>query len=199
MDDGDDAKTARRLALLRFAIIGDLLAAPPERGELATALRDLARRPWSLPDGSPRRFAFSTIEDWFYKARHATDPVSALTPVPRSDRGIRKVLDDVLLADLRKQYALHPSWTKKLHAVNLAALVRQKYPGRKAPSYNTVRRVMKAQGWVRQRRPKTAGQQQAAARLASREVRSFEATHTAALWHFDFHDGSRRVLDADGK
>ncbi len=198
MDDGDDAKAARRLALLRFAIIGDLLAAPPGKGELASAIRDLARRTWSLPDGSSRRFGFSTIETWYYKARAATDPVSALMPVPRSDRGVRRALDDVLLAELRKQYALHPSWTKKLHAVNLAALVRQKYPGRKAPSYNTVRRAMKAQGWARQRRPKTAGQQEAAARLASREVRGFEASHAHALWHFDFHEGSRRVVDAHG-
>ncbi|MFN8624303.1 MAG: hypothetical protein U0869_26465, partial [Chloroflexota bacterium] len=27
---------------------------------------------------------------------------------------------------------------------------------------------------------------------------SFEATHNHALWHYDFHHGSLRVVDADG-
>ena len=36
-------------ARLRFAIIGPLLAAPPERGELYGALRALAARRWRHP------------------------------------------------------------------------------------------------------------------------------------------------------
>jgi len=31
-------------------------------------------------------------------------------------------------------------------------------------------------------------------RLEQREVRSFEMEHVGALWHLDFHHGSRRVL-----
>jgi len=199
MPDHHNADAVRRMALLRFAIIAELLAAPPPQGELAAAIRQLAGRTWSLPDGSPTRFAFATIEHWFYKAKDAADPIAALTAAPRADRGSRKAIDDELLAALRRQYALHPSWTAKLHAANLAAIVRRDHHGRTPPSYNTVRRTLRSRGWNRQRRPKTPGQVEAAKRRASREIRSFEATHAHALWHFDFHKASRRIVDAEGK
>ena len=69
------------------------------------------------------------------------------------------------------------------------------------PSYATVRRFMKAQGWRRKRRPKhqTPGAQQAAARLERCEVRSFEAEYADGLWHLDFHHGSRPILTPAGQ
>jgi transposase InsO family protein len=200
MDDVGRADAARRWGELRFAVIGPLLAAPPARREVRAALRALAAKVWQHPvDGTPVRFGLSTIERWYYAARDATDPVGALTSRARSDRGTRRALDDRLLAALKDQYIRYPNWTVKLHAINLAALVRSKpdvYG--KPPSYGTVRRVMRRQGWARQRRPKTEGQKRAVERLAQREVRGFEATHVHALWHLDFHDGSLRVVDADG-
>jgi len=201
MDEAHDAKLARQLGLLRFAIIGDLIASPPARGERAAALRTLADKTWALPDGTPIRFAFSTIETWYYMARDATDPVAVLTSKARSDRGSRKVIDELLLDELCRQYQLHPSWTAKLHTKNLAALIRQKYRDTHSPppSYSTVRRTLRAQGWARQRRPRTEGEAAAIREKSRRETRSFEATHAHALWHFDFHDGSRRVLDKEGR
>ena len=196
----DAADHPRQLALLRFAVLRDVLVDPPPRGELAQALRALAEHTHKLPDGTPIRFAFSTIEGWFYAVKDAADPVGALTSQARKDRGTRKVIDAQLLADLRDQYALHPAWTKKLHHKNLAALIREKYPDTyRVPSYATVRRVMNAQGFVRHRQARTKGQHQAAWRRANLEVRRFEKTHAHALWHFDFHEGSRRVLTTDGK
>ena len=38
----------------------------------------------------------------------------------------------------------------------------------------------------------------AEARLLSREVRSYEASHVNGLWHWDAHSGSRKVLTAHG-
>ena len=61
---------------------------------------------------------------------------------------------------------------------------------------------MKAQGLSRQRRaPRhpTPGQQAAAERLEKREVRSFEAAQTHALWHLDFHQCSRALLTERGE
>lgn len=199
MDPNDHAEAARQLALLRFAIIRELLVDPPGRGALASVLRDLADRTWKLPDGSPARFGYSTIEGWYYLARRASDPVAALTSKARSDRGAHKVVDEALLGELRDQYALHPSWTAKLHHKNLVAVVRAKYrDSHEAPSYATVRRVLKAKGWTRQRRARTEGQKKAAERRVKREIRRFEHSHAHALWHFDFHEGSRRVLMPDG-
>ena len=59
-----------RWAHLRFAVIGWLLAAPPEKGELRAAITELARRTWQHPTSAqPVRFGFSTIERWYYRAR----------------------------------------------------------------------------------------------------------------------------------
>lgn len=200
MTDTAHIAGARRLGLLRFAIISDLLMSPPPRGQLRAALQALAERTWTLPCGTPTTFGFSTIEGWYYDAREASDPVAALTSKARSDRGTRRVIDDTLLAELERQYVLHPSWTAKLHAKNLAATVREKYAQTHSPppSYATVRRAMNAQGWRRQRRPRTEGHAESIRQKSARETRSFEMTHAHALWHFDFHDGSRRVLGKDG-
>ena len=52
-----------RWARLRFSIIGALLAAPPAKGALRAALRQLAAREWRHPSsGAPVRFSVSTIE-----------------------------------------------------------------------------------------------------------------------------------------
>ena len=59
-------------ARLRFAVVGPLLSSPPARGELREAIAQLAERSWRQPvTGEDVRFAFSTIETWFYTARNA--------------------------------------------------------------------------------------------------------------------------------
>jgi hypothetical protein len=51
---------------LRFSVIGQLLAAPPPKGELRAELKKLAERTWQHPiTEKPVRFALSTIERWF--------------------------------------------------------------------------------------------------------------------------------------
>ena len=54
-----DPRDRDRWARLRFAIIGPLLAAPPESGELRAALQALAARTWQHPtSGLPVRFGY---------------------------------------------------------------------------------------------------------------------------------------------
>jgi len=73
---------------LRFSIIGPLLAAPPEPGQLYSALRELAAKTWRHPlSGCDVRFAAATIERWYYAARHAGDPVNRLRDRRRGDLG----------------------------------------------------------------------------------------------------------------
>jgi hypothetical protein len=89
----------------------------------------------------------------------------------------------------------------QLHYDNLAAVVKTRPELGALPSYQTVRRGMQARGWVRRWEPAapTAGQQRAAARRATREVRSFEARHVHALWHLDYHEARVKVLDEAGR
>src|SRR5215468_4944057 len=78
-----------RWAHLRFSVIGQLLAAPPEKGELAGAIAALAERTWRHPTtGEPTRFGFSTIERWYYRAlKEKSDPVAVLRRKLRADAG----------------------------------------------------------------------------------------------------------------
>jgi transposase InsO family protein len=186
----------------RFSIIGPLLAAPPERGALVGALDELAARTWKHPlTGAPVSFSFAVIERWYYVARNAKgSPVRALRPRLRKDSGASRALSVRLLEQLAAQHKEHPGWSFKLHADNLRALVAADATLGPAPSYPTVRRAMRARGWLKTRRVarNTAGARLAAERLEQREVRSFEIEYVHGLWHFDFHAGSRKVLRRDG-
>lgn len=191
-----DGTRHARWARFRFSVIGPLLAAPPARGELRAALDALARRTWRHPiTGEPVRFGHSTFERWYYTARNAPrDPVHELRRKVRRDAGQQPSLSSGLREALRAQYADHPGWSATLHADNLAALAAEHPELGRVPSDSTVRRYLHAQGLERRR-------QRRGRRVATppREVRSYEAEHVLGLWHADFHHGSRRVLEPDGR
>jgi len=199
MSDQGAAQDRDRWARLRFSIVGPLLAAPPEAGELHGALLALSSKSWCHPvTGLPVSFGASTIERWYYAARAAADPVAALKTRVRADCGQPRGLTPALIAALAAQYQAHPSWSAQLHYDNLRAALAGAAPW---PSYSTLRRHMKAQGWFkpsRVRRQPTPGMLAADERLLRREVRSFELDHVNALWHLDFHYGSRKVLTRHG-
>jgi putative transposase len=188
-----------RWARLRFSIIGPLLAAPPDAGELQSALAALADKRWRHPtSGLDVRFGQSTLERWYYTARAAGDPVAALRDRLRGDVGRFPSLSPRAVEVLTIQYREHPGWTAQLHFDNLrVALAGSDLP---LASYPTIRRYLKAQGMFRQARPKraTVGAVLARDRLEQLEVRSFEVDHVCALWHLDFHHASRKVLSRAG-
>lgn len=190
-----------RWARCRFAIIGPLLAAPPPRGELQQKLLELSNCCWKHPvNGTDIHFSVSTIERWFYAARLAADPVAALRRQRRSDAGRARRLTACQIKAIEAQYQLHKSWTVQLHVDNLRALAEEDKALTLIPSYGTIRRYMKAQGYHRKRLPKrdTPGARLAEQRLQKLEVRSYEADYVHSLWHADFHHGSRQILLPSG-
>lgn len=194
-----DPAARDRWARLRFAIIGPLLAAPPAAGELMPALEILAAKTWRRPDNNlDIRFGLATIERWYYRARKAKDPLLALRRLPREDRGSFPSLPVQTIECLTNQYRDHPGWTAQLHYDNLRVALGA---GGALPSYPTLVRYLRARGMVRRKAPRTqtAGALQAVLRLEEREVRSFEMDHVGALWHLDFHHGSRLVLLPSGE
>ncbi len=201
-DGIDKGTTQERWARFRFSIIGSLLAAPPESGELQEALADLAKKQWRHPiTGLPTFFGASTIERWLYQARKVRDPVTALRTKRRTDAGKPRQLHLKLKQVLQQQYREHPSWSCQLHVDNLAVSVKESPELAPMPSYSTVRRYMKSNQLLKQHRVRkrnTEGAEKAAHRLETREVRSFEMDHVNALWHLDFHHGSHRILLRDG-
>lgn len=193
-----------RWAHLRFSIVGPLLSAPPSHGELKAAMETLAQKTWRHPvTGEPVSFAIKTIERWYYKARHARqDPVGALRKAIRKDAGHQAALTPAFVERLLGQYQHHPHWSVKLHVDNLRVQVEEDTSLGPMPGYSTVLRFMRARGMNKKRRSDTKhrpGMIRAEARLAQREVRSYEAEYVHGLWHLDFHDGSRAVLTPRGR
>lgn len=198
-DREGDTATPRRWARLRFSIIGPLLAAPAEHGELQARIDELAAKPYVNPTTREViRFGASTIERWYYAAKDAGDPVAALARKVPSHAGTYPAMPAALVVELEAQYRAHPGWTAQLHHDNLRALVRERPNLGRLPSYTTVRRVMKGRGWIRQAKKRRHGDADELREREPRETRSFEVSHVHALWHLDFHDGSRKVLTAAG-
>jgi transposase InsO family protein len=192
-----------RWALLRFSVVGRLLASPPPRGALRAELARLAGSTWRHPvTAAPTRFGVSTIERWLYQAKHAgADPVGVLRKRIRRDSGQQPSVGEALRQAIHAQYATHKSWSVQLHYDNLRVLVERDPALGALPSYATVRRYMKAVGLVKRRRlssKETAAVRAAERRLEEREVRSYEAAYVHGLWHLDFHPGSKKVLTANG-
>ena len=191
-------------AHLRFSVVGHLLAAPPQRGDLKDELERLAAKKWVHPvTGEPSGFGFSTIERWFNEARNASqDPVNALRRKIRTDSGQQASVGDALRHALLAQYAAHKGWSVQLHHDNLVALAAMAPEIGKTPSYSTVRRFMKAHGQFRRRRvssKRTPGALAAEARIDTLEIRSYEAAYVNGLWHWDCHIGSKKVITPRGE
>jgi putative transposase len=203
MPEKPPSPSPRSWAQLRFAVVAALLASPPPPGQLQAALAELAARVWVHPhSGEPVRFGQATIERWFYRARHAQDPMTALARKVRTDLGTFAALRAAQQELLRTQYRAHPGWSVQLHTDNLREQTRQDAALGLLPSYATVRRFMRANGLCKRRRRGPAhspGGAQAEHRLFTREVRSYECTHVHGLWHLDFHCSSRPVLTAAGQ
>ena len=200
MDKDDGSARREKWARLRFAVVGPLLASPPPKGKLRSELERLSRRDWEHPSGKgPARFAVSTIERWFYRARaEEQDPVKALRKKQRTDIGRERSMSAGLIAAMIDQYHAHSSWSAQLHYENLEAHVAIHPELGLMPSYATLTRAMRARGLVRKRRPKWSESEDKPA-VEAREVLSYEVSRSHALWHADMHHGKRRVLTASGE
>lgn len=191
-------------AHFRFSVIGPLLAAPPNRGELRQELEILAQKRWCHPVTAQWvQFGLSTIERWYYRALgESKDPVGVLGRKIRQDCGTHPSLSMELRGVLLEQYRQHPSWSYQLHADNLAVLAQGSPKLGAMPSYPSLRRFMKAHGLLkrpRRGRGNTPGTEAAEKRFEALEIRSYESQYANALWHLDFHHGSLKVLLPDGK
>jgi putative transposase len=200
MANDTPAPSARvRWARLRFQILGSLLAAPADDGELKARIEALAARPWRHPTtGETLHFSFKSIERWWYVARAADDPLTALARKIPSHAGTHPSLGAALGEAIAQQHRDHPRWSFQLHHDNLVALAREQPALGPVPGYATVCRFMKGHGLVRGRKHRhreTADGEP----FATRERRSYEVTHVHGLWHLDFHQGSRPVLTAEGQ
>src|SRR5882757_63329 len=206
MNQEEQAPARLRWARLRFSIIGQLLASPPEPGDVGNRIGELAAKSWKHPTtGETIRFSDKTVERMYYLARDDPDPLRALERKVPKHAGTHRSVSPALGVALENQYHQHPGWTYQLHRDNLAVLVKEDLAraeptlGR-LPSYGTVCRYMKDHGLLPQRRRKRRKDSEGGeVEVVPREKRSYEHAHVNALWHFDFHVGKRQVLTAAGE
>ncbi len=195
---GQNAPARVRWARLRFAIIGPLLAAPPKSGELWRRLEELSEKWWQHPSsGEPVQFSVPTLERWYYLARNEPrDPIVALERKVRGDAGRQRSVGPKLGRAIEQQHRQHKRWSYRLHYDNLVALAETDPDLGELPSCTTVRRFMKSQGLVKlpRKRRRRGEHDEPAAPHVPREMRSFEVEHVHALWHSDYHEGSRKVI-----
>jgi len=195
---GNDMTPARvRWARLRFSIIGALLSAPAEAGDLAPRIAELAARSWRHPStGDALRFSAKSIERWYYAARNEPDPIRALERKVPKHAGTHPSITDEVAAEIQTLRKQHPRWSYKLVHDNLTAVGRERPELGVLPGYATVTRFMKHHGLGKHRRPRRHEQEPG---FVPRERRLFEVAHAQGLWHCDFHDARRKVLSASGE
>jgi transposase InsO family protein len=205
-NDNDNTRREALWAQLRFSIVGPLLAAPPGRGQLRAELERLSAKTWRHPiSKQPVQFGVSTIEGWYYKARaERLDPVGVLGRKARRDRGHQHSVSYELRQAIDGQYRDHPTWSYQLHYDNLSARVHKDPQLGPLPSYATIRRFMKGNGHIKHKRRRrqlgvAKSSQKRHESFETREVRSFESEYVNALWHLDYHHGSRKVLSSQGE
>lgn len=186
-------------ARLRFSIVGPLLSAPPEPGELKERLKELSERTWRHPTtGEAVRFGLSTIERWYYIARNEPqDPVRALERRVRKGAGTQPSISVTLAGVIERSHKAHPGWSFKLHYDNIVVVAEQDRSLGQMPSYTTVCRFMKSRGLLRRKKKRRKGVR--GEPLIARERRSFEVGHVQGLWHLDFHACSRSVVTRKGQ
>jgi len=196
MSEPEGTPSSVRWARLRYSVVSSLLTSPPEHGELQERIAALAARKWTHPStGEPAVFDFKTIERWYYVARAHADPLTALARKVPKHAGSHPSISRDVAAQLHAQYTAHPSWRYQLHYDELLAVARERPALGTIPGYATVRRWMKSQGL---RRAKTRHDKRRASEGAMKETRSYEVAHVHALWHLDFHEGSRAVVLPSG-
>ena len=169
MTPDDQAPMRLRWARMRFSIISHLLTSPPEPGELAGRITELAAKSWRHPTkGSVIHLSPKTIERMYYAARAADDPVGVLARKVPKHAGTHPSITPEVAAAIEQQYRDHPRWTWQLHHDNLVALAKTEPALTPVPAYATVRRYMKAHGMSRRQKRRQGKAVDARSRRARR-------------------------------
>ena len=180
--------SAYRRGLFRYVILEPILSRPPEPGELAARLREIAEKE-HVQAWDKRRVKISmrTLERWYSKCRKSPFPVQALQPKLREDRNRSRVVSDEQKRWLCSYNLKFPSWSVQLLYDNLCE---EKFKD-SHPSYSSVLRYCRNSGILtKTTRSKNRN---------IKEIRSYEVEYVGQLWHMDFHLGSRMVLTENGE
>ena len=180
---GMDEKARQQLALFRIAVLGPLVGARLEHGELVELCREAAERTWELPSGAVIEVSARTIEDWFYAYQRGG--FDALHPKRRSDADKPRVISEELASLILRLKKEKPRRSVKRI---IRVLERAKKVERGTLTKSTVHRLLKVHG--SSRRP---------LRGPGAERRSFIHEFAGDLWVGDALHVHRPVIDSAGR
>jgi transposase InsO family protein len=170
---------SQNLALTRFRVVNFIEDQTRGGQNLAEALRAASVRPW--PDENGDYYAVRTLEDWWYAFKKGG--FDALQPVPRSDQGKNRRLNETTAQWVLEQVAQNPAMQFKVLYQHWTL------QGRALPSISVLYRFLRRQGYDR----KTLR----SGRLETGPTKAFEASAVNDLWMVDFSPGP--TLSVQGK
>ena len=160
-----------RIALKRYQLISPVLAEPARAQN--EYFRKQAAREHDFPRYGPRKVSVSTMKSWLRVYRK--EGFEALKPKSRSDHGRPRRLDEQILKAIEVKCKAYPYWTVQKLYENLRD---QDLLGQPPVHYNTLLRVVKAQGWL-------SGKTRTDVRKA------YEVDNVNDLWLCDFMHGPK--------
>jgi putative transposase len=177
-----DEPDRQKIALWRVGVLGPLLSAPLEHGDLTEYFQEAAARTHQHPEGRRVRVTARTVQSWYYDYQRGG--FAALHPQTRSDQGTSKAIAPQV-ADLIVR-AKKEKPRRSIRRI-IGMLERAKVVKKAELSHSSVHRLLARHGVSQQ--PK---------RGAGAERRSFLFEHAGELWMGDAMHGPM-VVGPNGK
>lgn len=168
-----DDKT--EVALWRFSVIGPLVNAHREHGDLRRLCEEAASKTYEREDGRQVRVKARTIEAWYYGYKRGGG-LRALRPEVRSDAGVSRAIRPELA---ERVLALKREKMRRSVRMIIRTLERAGEARRGELRRSTVHRMLQAHG-ISSRPTRPEGE---------RERRAFRPEHAGALWMGDVMHG----------
>ena len=178
-----DEKARQKVALFRIAVLGPLVGARLEHGELLELCREAAGRAWELPSGEVIEVSARTVEAWHYA--YQLGGFAALHPKRRKDKDKTRVLGDELVELILRLKREKPRRSVKRI---IRAVERAKKAPRGTLTKSTVHRLLQVHG--ASRRPVVG---------PGAERRSFIHEWAGDLWVGDGVHPKHPVIVANGR
>ena len=136
-----DDETRQQVALWRLGVLGPLMSARLEHGDVRGYVREAAARVHRMPDGAEVQLSEHTIAAWHYAYKHGG--LAALMPKERSDRGRSRAVRPEIAQVLVRAKAEKPR--RSIRRL-IKMLVRAKVVRPGELSRSSVHRVLQAAG-----------------------------------------------------
>lgn len=95
------------IALFRYGIVANLVSVSKGAGNLKNEIMALSQKTWLHPDGQKVKYAFATIEEWYYNFCRFGFP--GLFPKKRKDSGACRALSVALQDEITRRKKANPN------------------------------------------------------------------------------------------